>query len=80
MKAGFCISSPPLKALAVHIASEDAHSEYFRHFTGIEGAVQCRAMLGIYKALTIYHAIVIIIITQVTIIVTKNDYKNRIKR
>lgn len=71
VKADFCINSPPLKALAVHITSEAAHGEYFRHFTGIERAVQCRAMLGIIKALTIYHTIMIIIITQMTIIITK---------
>jgi hypothetical protein len=39
VKADFCINSPPFKALAVHITSEAAHAEYFRHFIGIEGAV-----------------------------------------
>ena len=75
MKADFCINHPPLKAIDVHITSEAAHAEYFRHFTGIEGAVQCRAKLGVYKALIIYHTIMIIImiiiIIQMTMIVTK---------
>ena len=53
----------------MHITSEAAHAEYFRHFTGIEGAVQCRDMLGIYKALITYHTIMIIkIIIQMTMI------------
>ena len=49
VKAGFCINSLPLKAIAVHITSEAAHAEYFRHFTGIEGTVQCRPCLAYTK-------------------------------
>ena len=76
MKADFCINHPPLKAIDVHITSEAAHAEYFRHFTGIEGAVQCRVLLGIYKALMIYNTIMIIImimiiLIQMTMIVAK---------
>jgi hypothetical protein len=68
VKADFCINSPPLKALAMHITSEATHAEYFRHFTGIEDAVQCRALLDIYKALMIYNTIMIIIMIMIIII------------
>ena len=62
------MTRPTFKALAVDTASETAHSretayaEYFRHITGIEGIVQGRDMLDMYKGLTSYNIIMIITI------------------
>ena len=49
VKADFASITLHLKAIDVHITSEAAHAEYFRHFTGIEGAVQCRPCLAYTK-------------------------------